>query len=97
LKWSERQALAKKQAEEEPRSRSASYFPPGSAPVVPNTFTSSAPTFGRAMVTNTAPRNFSAVGAVATGVAGALLFTVREVEVEPIALVCITANALFMQ
>ena len=67
---SERQSLGKKQAEEEPRSpgRTASYVPPGSTLVVSNR-SSSAPTFGRAMVTNTARRNFSSVGAFAAGVA----------------------------
>jgi len=79
LTWSERQALAKKQAEEEEaRSRGASFVSPPSsaAPAVP-TFTSSAPTFGRAAVAKPAPRNFGAVGPVSAGAAvgaGASLF-----------------------
>ena len=97
LTRSERQALGKKQAEgEEPRSpgRTASYVPPGSTLVVLNT-SSSAPAFRRAMVTNTTPRTFSSVGAVAAGVHSGDS-AVHKVEVEPIAVVCITVNALFM-
>jgi hypothetical protein len=101
LTWSERQALAKKQAEEEEaRSRTASFVPPASAPVVPNT-SSSAPTFGRATAAKITPRNFGAVGAVAAGVAvgaGASRFAHsvgdgagRE------ELVCINVKTLFMQ
>lgn len=104
LTWSERQALAKKQAEEEEaRSRTASF---ASASVAPNT-SSSAPTFGRATAAKTTPRNFSAVGAVAAGAAvgaGASRFTHsigggagREAEEEPVAPVCINAKPLFMQ
>ena len=106
LTWSERQALAKKQAEEEERSRTASFVPPASSPVVTNT-SSSAPTFGRATVAKTTQRNFGAVGAVATGAAvgaGASRFTRsigddagREVEEEPVAPVCINTKPLFMQ
>lgn len=65
LTWSERQALAKKQAEEEQsQSRNAS-FTPVAAPVAKPEFKSSAPAFGRAAVTHSAPRNFGALGGVA--------------------------------
>lgn len=51
LTWSERQALAKKQQEEEEvRSRSAAYVAPAASPVSKPVFPSSAPTFGRATV-----------------------------------------------
>ena len=103
LTWSERQALAKKQAEEEDtRSRSASYVSPALAPGVSKTFTSSAPTFGRAAVSKATPRNFGAVGAVAAGAAvgvGSSLFTQStsdsagfEVEEQPVATVRIAAK-----
>ena len=72
LTWSERQALAKKQAEEEEvKSRSASFVPP--TPVSKTVFKSSAPAFGRATVSQSAPKNFGSVPAaagagIATGV-----------------------------
>lgn len=65
LTWSERQALAKKHAEdEEARSRSAGFVPPAAAskPV----FKSTAPSFGKASVSQSTPRNFGAVRAVAS-------------------------------
>ncbi|PPQ71153.1 hypothetical protein CVT24_009834 [Panaeolus cyanescens] len=66
LTWSERQALAKKQAEEEEaRSRSAAFTPTAPTPVSRPAFTSSAPAFGRATAPSSTPRNFGAVAAVA--------------------------------
>jgi len=73
LTWSERQALAKKQQEEEEsRSRGATFVPPAS-PASKPVFKSSAPAFGRAAVSQNTPRNFGAVGASigAGAVAGA--------------------------
>jgi drebrin-like protein len=66
LTWSERQALAKKQAaEEEAASRSAGFVQPVVSPTAKPTFTSSAPAFGRATAAKSAPRNFGAVPAAA--------------------------------
>ena len=65
LTWSERQALARKKVEdEEARSRAAGFVPPAAAsqPV----FKSTAPSFGRASVSQSTPRNFGAVHAVAS-------------------------------
>jgi hypothetical protein len=60
LTWSERQALAKKQTEEEEqRSRQASFKPPVVASVRP-AFTSSAPAFGRSVPVVSPVRNFGA-------------------------------------
>jgi hypothetical protein len=68
LTWTERQALAKKQAEEEEaKSRSAGFAQRAASPTLGPTFTSSAPAFGRATATKSAPRNFGAVP-VAAGV-----------------------------
>jgi len=68
LTWSERQALAKKQAgEEEAKSRSTGFVQRAASPVSKPNFTSSAPAFGRATATRSAPRNFGAVP-VAAGV-----------------------------
>ena len=83
----------RKEKNQEARAELASYVPPGSTLVVLNT-SSSAPAFGRAMVTNTTPRTFTSVGAVAAGVHSGDS-AVRKVAVEPIAVVCITVNALF--
>lgn len=93
MTWSERQAIAKKQAEEEEeRSRAAgSAFKPTHSPSAssggntPSKFTSSAPAFGRSVPSHTGPRNFgalagAAVGAVAT--AGVASLTSRY-EAEP--------------
>jgi len=72
LTWSERQALAKKQAgEEEIRSRSASFVPPAAGPISKPVYKSNAPSFGRATVAQSGPRNFGAVG-VAAGVGAAI-------------------------
>ena len=66
LTWSERQALAKKQVEEEEaRSRSAAFVPSVATPTANPVFKSSAPAFGRSAVTPSAPRNFGAIGAAA--------------------------------
>ena len=74
LTWSERQAQAKKQAEEEEaRSRSSSFVQPAVFPTTKPTFTSSAPAFGRATAAKSAPRNFGAVP-VAAGVGAATGF-----------------------
>jgi hypothetical protein len=65
LTWSERQALARKKVEdEEARSRAAGFVPPAAAskPV----FKSTAPSFGKASVSQSTPRNFGAVHAVAS-------------------------------
>ena len=68
LTWSERQALAKKQVEEEEaRSRSAAFVPSVATPTANPVFKSSAPAFGRSAVTPSAPRNFGAIGAAAGG------------------------------
>lgn len=109
LTWSERQALAKKQAEEEEaKSRGASFVsPPSSASAVPKTFTSNAPTFGRAAVAKPAVRNFGAVGPVSAGEAvgaGASLFAHStgnsagyEAEEAAVAPVCIIFNLTSIQ
>ena len=67
LTWSQRQALAKKQAEEEEaKSRSAAFTPTVSTPVTKPVFKSSAPAFGRSTVSHSTPRNFGALGAAAS-------------------------------
>lgn len=76
LTWSERQALAKKQAEEdEAKSRSSGFVAPTASPIPKPVFTSSAPAFGRATGPQSTPRNFGAVG-VAAGVSTAAGATV---------------------
>lgn len=77
MTWSERQALAKKQAEEEEaKSRSSSFTPATAAPVHAPTFKHAAPSFGRAAVSHPPPRNFGAVaGAAAVGAAVGVLGT----------------------
>ena len=52
--------------EEEARSRTAGYVQPAASPVPKPTFTSSAPAFGRATATKSAPRNFGAVPVAAS-------------------------------
>lgn len=68
LTWSERQALAKEQAEQdEAKSRNSGFVAPAASPISKPVFTSSAPAFGRATGSQSAPRNFGALG-VAAGV-----------------------------
>jgi drebrin-like protein len=88
LTWSERQALAKKQMEEdEAKSRSASNAVPPASPISKPVFKSSAPTFGRATAPQSSFRNFGAVGAAA--VAGAVVgataaFSARSIPPAPV-------------
>lgn len=87
MTWSERQAIAKKQAEEEEeRSRAAgSAFKPTHSPSAssggntPSKFTSSAPAFGRSVPSHTGPRNFGALAGAA--VAGAAVGAVATAGV----------------
>lgn len=68
LTWSERQALAKKQAEEEEaKSRAAGFKPPAAAEEASKpVFKSTAPSFGKASIQPNKPRNFGAVPEVAS-------------------------------
>ena len=83
LTWSERQALARQKLEdEEARSRAAGFVPPAAAskPV----FKSTAPSFGKASVLQSTPRNFGAVHAVASaGVSAVVGATTPSATVLP--------------
>ena len=88
LTWSERQALAKKKAEEEEaRSRSASSVAPAAGPISKPVLKSSAPAFGRATVAPSGPRNFGAVGAAAgvgAAVGATAAFSARSTPPVPV-------------
>jgi hypothetical protein len=70
LTWSERQALAKKQQEEDAKSRATGFnVQDAPTPISKPVFKSNAPAFGRATAPTAPPRNFGAVGmAAAAGV-----------------------------
>ena len=88
LTWSERQALAKKQMEEEEaKSRSASNAVPAASPISKPVYKSNAPAFGRATAPQSGFRNFGAVGAAAG--AGAVVgataaFSARSIPPAPV-------------
>jgi len=82
LTWSERWALTKKQAEEEEaRSHCASFVPPAAGLISNFVFKSNAPSFGKATVAQSGPRNFGAVG---TAIGTMAAFSAQSIPSVPV-------------